>query len=137
MDVLNSKEQMQMVDRQSANYETQLTALDKSESSGTFFFFPTPVLFFPSFFVFCPFFLVHILSVHFFFQLFLLIDLGRHWSEKKASEMNARDWRIFKEDHNITTKGGGIPNPIRQWDEANLPPVCYEKKNRKIEKKIE
>lgn len=35
--------------------------------------------------------------------------------------MNSRDWRIFKEDFNITTKGGGIPSPIRKWNEANLP----------------
>jgi len=35
--------------------------------------------------------------------------------------MTQRDWRIFKEDFNITTKGGGIPNPIRNWNEAPLP----------------
>ena len=29
----------------------------------------------------------------------------RHWSEKPLSEMKERDWRIFKEDFNITTKG--------------------------------
>ena len=31
-----------------------------------------------------------------------------------------RDWRIFREDFNITTKGGRIPNPIRYWKEASL-----------------
>ncbi|CAG8525787.1 6531_t:CDS:10 [Diversispora eburnea] len=44
----------------------------------------------------------------------------RHWSEKPLSEMKERDWRIFKEDFNITTKGGSIPNPIRSWIESGL-----------------
>lgn len=44
----------------------------------------------------------------------------RHWSEKDLSEMTERDWRIFKEDYNIQTKGGKIPNPIRKWKEAGL-----------------
>lgn len=44
----------------------------------------------------------------------------RHWSEKKLPEMTERDWRIFKEDYNIQTKGGKIPNPIRKWEEAAL-----------------
>ena len=34
----------------------------------------------------------------------------RHWSEKPLSEMKERDWRIFKEDFNITTKGTVIFN---------------------------
>lgn len=34
--------------------------------------------------------------------------------------MADRDWRIFKEDYNITTRGGNIPHPIRSWDEAGL-----------------
>jgi ATP-dependent RNA helicase DDX23/PRP28 len=46
---------------------------------------------------------------------------SRHWSEKKLEEMNERDWRIFNEDFNITTRGGSIPKPIRSWEEANLP----------------
>jgi hypothetical protein len=29
----------------------------------------------------------------------------RHWSEKRLEDMEERDWRIFKEDFNITTKG--------------------------------
>ncbi|ESO02545.1 hypothetical protein HELRODRAFT_106716 [Helobdella robusta] len=44
----------------------------------------------------------------------------RHWSEKALEEMTERDWRIFKEDYNIQTKGGKIPNPLRNWKEANL-----------------
>ncbi|CAI6055440.1 unnamed protein product [Clonostachys chloroleuca] len=47
--------------------------------------------------------------------------LGRHWSEKSLSEMRERDWRIFKEDFGIATKGGAIPNPMRNWRESNLP----------------
>jgi len=35
--------------------------------------------------------------------------------------MTARDWRIFKEDFRITTQGGGIPTPIRKWNESVLP----------------
>nr|CAG8468743.1 8265_t:CDS:10 [Entrophospora candida] len=45
----------------------------------------------------------------------------RHWSEKPLTEMKERDWRIFKEDFNITTKGGSIPNSIRSWKESGLP----------------
>ncbi|ORX87426.1 P-loop containing nucleoside triphosphate hydrolase protein [Basidiobolus meristosporus CBS 931.73] len=45
----------------------------------------------------------------------------RHWSEKPLSEMKERDWRIFKEDFNISTKGGSLPNPIRSWNESDLP----------------
>ena len=44
----------------------------------------------------------------------------RHWSGKSLSEMLDRDWRIFREDYNIATKGGKIPPPIRYWDEAPL-----------------
>lgn len=31
--------------------------------------------------------------------------LDRHWSEKELIEMTERDWRIFREDFNISTKG--------------------------------
>ncbi|CAH2069041.1 unnamed protein product, partial [Iphiclides podalirius] len=44
----------------------------------------------------------------------------RHWSEKDHEEMTERDWRIFREDYNITIKGGKIPNPIRSWKEAGF-----------------
>jgi ATP-dependent RNA helicase DDX23/PRP28 len=44
----------------------------------------------------------------------------RHWSDKSLEEMADRDWRIFKEDYNITTRGGNIPHPLRSWDEAGL-----------------
>ncbi|VDD82848.1 unnamed protein product [Mesocestoides corti] len=44
----------------------------------------------------------------------------RHWSEKSLSEMTYRDWRIFREDYNISTKGGNLPNPIRSWKESSI-----------------
>uniref|UniRef100_T1ILM5 Probable ATP-dependent RNA helicase DDX23 n=1 Tax=Strigamia maritima TaxID=126957 RepID=T1ILM5_STRMM len=46
----------------------------------------------------------------------------RHWSEKNHPEMTERDWRIFREDYNISIKGGRVPNPIRTWEEALVPP---------------
>jgi ATP-dependent RNA helicase DDX23/PRP28 len=48
-------------------------------------------------------------------------SLDKHWSEKKLEHMRERDWRIFKEDFNISTKGGSIPNPMRNWSESGLP----------------
>uniref|UniRef100_T1J8Z4 Probable ATP-dependent RNA helicase DDX23 n=1 Tax=Strigamia maritima TaxID=126957 RepID=T1J8Z4_STRMM len=45
----------------------------------------------------------------------------RHWSEKNEPEMTERDWRIFREDYNISIKGGRVPHPIRNWEEAVVP----------------
>lgn len=50
----------------------------------------------------------------------------RHWSEKDCDEMTERDWRIFREDYNITIKGGKIPNPIRNWSESGFPKEILE-----------
>lgn len=47
--------------------------------------------------------------------------LGRHWSEKKLSEMSERDWRIFREDFDIRVQGGRSTLPLRFWNEASLP----------------
>jgi len=47
--------------------------------------------------------------------------IDKHWSEKKLDHMRERDWRIFKEDFNIATRGGNIPNPMRSWTESGLP----------------
>ncbi|XP_023011592.2 probable ATP-dependent RNA helicase DDX23 [Leptinotarsa decemlineata] len=44
----------------------------------------------------------------------------RHWTEKELTEMTERDWRIFREDYNITIKGGKIPEPIRNWKESGI-----------------
>lgn len=48
-------------------------------------------------------------------------SLEKHWSEKALDQMRERDWRIFKEDFNISTKGGSLPNPMRTWQESGLP----------------
>uniref|UniRef100_A0A4W3GKL5 PRP28/DDX23-like helical domain-containing protein n=1 Tax=Callorhinchus milii TaxID=7868 RepID=A0A4W3GKL5_CALMI len=50
----------------------------------------------------------------------------RHWSQKKLDEMTERDWRIFREDYSITTKGGRIPNPIRSWKDSSMPAHIQE-----------
>lgn len=34
--------------------------------------------------------------------------------------MTPRDWRILKEDFAISTKGGVLPNPMRNWQESGL-----------------
>ena len=48
-------------------------------------------------------------------------NLGKHWSEKSLDDMKERDWRIFKENFGIATKGGAIPDPMRSWQESHLP----------------
>ncbi|KAJ5480685.1 Pre-mRNA-splicing ATP-dependent RNA helicase prp28 [Penicillium diatomitis] len=53
-------------------------------------------------------------------------QLDKHWSEKRLDHMRERDWRIFKEDFNISTKGGSVPNPMRSWEESNLPKRLLE-----------
>ncbi|GMK54641.1 hypothetical protein CspeluHIS016_0112270 [Cutaneotrichosporon spelunceum] len=45
----------------------------------------------------------------------------RHWSEKPLEEMKERDWRIFREDYSISSRGGAIPNPLRTWRESAIP----------------
>ena len=50
----------------------------------------------------------------------------RHWREKTLEDMTDRDWRIFKEDYNISSKGGNIPRAIRAWEEATLPPFIKD-----------
>ncbi|RKO88040.1 P-loop containing nucleoside triphosphate hydrolase protein [Blyttiomyces helicus] len=50
----------------------------------------------------------------------------RYWSKKPLTEMKKGDWRIFKEDFSISTKGGNIPNPLRSWAEAPLPTKLRE-----------
>lgn len=48
--------------------------------------------------------------------------IEKHWSEKKREEMTERDWRIFREDFNISYKGNtGGTLPMRNWEEAGLP----------------
>ncbi|KAJ0101642.1 hypothetical protein Patl1_05642 [Pistacia atlantica] len=49
-------------------------------------------------------------------------EVDRHWSEKMLDEMTERDWRIFREDFNISYKGSKIPRPMRNWVESKLTP---------------
>ncbi|KAL4129285.1 hypothetical protein PRIC2_005294 [Phytophthora ramorum] len=53
--------------------------------------------------------------------------MGTHWSDKSVDEMKERDWRIFREDFDITLKGGRAPHPLRKWDEAGkmLPDAVF------------
>lgn len=44
-----------------------------------------------------------------------------HWSLKTVEQMTDRDWRIFREDHEIYIKGGRVPPPVRNWKEAQFP----------------
>lgn len=50
----------------------------------------------------------------------------RHWSAKELQRMTERDWRIFREDYNITIKGGKVPHPIRKWKESSIPASILE-----------
>ncbi|ODV94227.1 hypothetical protein PACTADRAFT_23618, partial [Pachysolen tannophilus NRRL Y-2460] len=53
----------------------------------------------------------------------------RHWSEKSLEEMTDRDWRILKEDFNITIKSNSgnssgnskVKPPLRSFDESSMP----------------
>ena len=45
----------------------------------------------------------------------------RHWSDKELDRMAQRDWRIFREDYNISVKGGNPAFPIRYWRESSIP----------------
>lgn len=49
------------------------------------------------------------------------MSMDRHWSEKSREEMTERDWRIFREDYNISYKGSHIPMPLRDWGDAGFP----------------
>ena len=44
-----------------------------------------------------------------------------HWSKKPVNKMTDRDWRIFKEDFDITTKGSFNEQMIRYWNESTVP----------------
>ncbi|KAL6449496.1 PRP28 Pre-mRNA-splicing ATP-dependent RNA helicase PRP28 [Candida maltosa Xu316] len=47
----------------------------------------------------------------------LSVTTSTHWRHKPLNEMTDRDWRIFKEDFNISTKGKNLPFPLRAWSE--------------------
>ncbi|KAK6841871.1 hypothetical protein PG990_006135 [Apiospora arundinis] len=44
-----------------------------------------------------------------------------NWEFKELADMRERDWRIFKEEFGIASKGGHIPDPMRNWGESGLP----------------
>ncbi|PKI83920.1 RNA helicase [Malassezia vespertilionis] len=44
------------------------------------------------------------------------------WQKKTLAEMRERDWRVFREDYGIATKGTHIPHPLRSWEESAIPP---------------
>ena len=50
-----------------------------------------------------------------------------HWSTKALGDMTERDWRIFREDFNISYKSlrDGV-KPLRSWAEAALPPQLLQ-----------
>lgn len=43
------------------------------------------------------------------------------WRTKDIREMTGRDWRIFREDHDIIIKGGTVPWPMRSWSDSDMP----------------
>lgn len=49
-----------------------------------------------------------------------------HWSKKKLRDMTDRDWTIFREDYEISVKGGRVAHPIRYWRECDLPREIYD-----------
>ena len=51
----------------------------------------------------------------------VVMQAQRHWSQKRLEEMEERDWRIFKEDFEIATRGNRVPHPLRSWKESGLP----------------
>jgi ATP-dependent RNA helicase DDX23/PRP28 len=52
--------------------------------------------------------------------------VDKHWSEKKLSQMTERDWRIFREDFNISYRGNNPTLPLRNWQEADLPEELHK-----------
>lgn len=55
--------------------------------------------------------------------------LDKHWSEKLLQDMKPKDWRIMKEEFEIQIRGGNgtaVPNPMRSWNESNLPSTVLE-----------
>lgn len=43
------------------------------------------------------------------------------WMEKRLDEMKDRDWRIFREDYEISVRGREIAPPLREWRESSIP----------------
>ena len=54
-------------------------------------------------------------------------ESAAHYSNKRTEDMNDRDWRIFREDYEIVTKGnmrhpatGARIKPFIHWPESGL-----------------
>jgi hypothetical protein len=45
-------------------------------------------------------------------------DESSGWQGKPLEKMEDRDWRIFREDHEIYIRGGKAPYPVREWREV-------------------
>lgn len=61
------------------------------------------------------------------------MQVGSHWSDKSRDDMTERDWRIFREDHNIAYRGAALDKstlPIRNWEEAGLPKTLLKARRR-------
>ncbi|KAI9916289.1 hypothetical protein PsorP6_016939 [Peronosclerospora sorghi] len=54
--------------------------------------------------------------------------MGTHWSEKSLEYMKDQEWRIFREDLDITLKGDRAQHPLNKWDEVvDLLPAAVSK----------
>lgn len=51
-----------------------------------------------------------------------LIRREGHWSTKPLESMSSRDWRLMKFEFDISYKGTGLQNPLRNWNEEVLLP---------------
>ena len=61
-------------------------------------------------------------EIHSKYNRYSSLGSAYHWSKKRLREMTDRDWRIFREDHNIIIHGGRVNNPLRSWDENGFDP---------------
>ena len=53
-------------------------------------------------------------------------QIEKHWTDKELKDMTERDWRIFREDFNISFRGNTDILPIRNWDEGGIPKEIRE-----------
>ena len=47
------------------------------------------------------------------------LDFVQNYNDKHYSDMTKRDWKLFREEYNISLKNSEIP-PIRSWNESQL-----------------
>jgi hypothetical protein len=48
------------------------------------------------------------------------IGAQKHWEEKMVEEMTDRDWKIFREDHDIRVVSGKATYPLRDFNDCEL-----------------